>query len=767
MFAHQLVAKLFSQIRRRRFLMVRHCHRVLVAALSAFLLAPSLALGAVQALFDLSHPKGGPFPSDRFTVRDRSHLTGLRVSLPSPDCSERPSDCEDMDVINTLDGFNLQPRLSIPFDGPIDVDTVSSGTVFLIELRCRDDDDDDDDGEEECDDDGRRGVKVVGINQVVWDTFTSTLHVESDELLDQHTRYALIVTRGVRDESGSPIEATQAFRRFRQTVRGPYKQALLDAIHAARRLGVREEQIVVASVFTTQSVTAILEKIRDQTKAASPEPATFNLGPDGQRTIFPLGAVTKITFKRQTGDNPPAFSSIDLPLPELRIIPGAVSQLAFGKYVSPDYRVHPGEYIPPVGTRTGIPEVQGSNEIFFNLSLPSGAKPAEGWPVVIHAHGGRSNKNADGFFFPAIMAGHGLATLTINLVGSGFGPLGILTIERSAGEPVTFSAGGRGFDTDNDRMIGPTEGAEAVPPRQIIDWRDRQRQSAVDLMQLVRVIEAGMDADGDSVADIDPSRIYFFGHSLGANVGTLLVAVEPNIRAGAFTSFAGPLVENRRLGSNRNELGTPLSRRVPSLLNPPGITHLDGVAVPGPAFNENMPLRDGVPYRIRLADGTSGEIRAPLSNTVPGAMEIQQVIENLEWVFQSGNQVAYMPYLRKHPLPNVPARPVLFLFGKGDQTVPNPVATRMLRAGDLADRATLFRNDVAFGEDGTVPKNPHQFVRNVNHSNLLVREIAHGAQGQMAVFFASNGETTIHPEPARFFDVPIAGPLPENFSFIP
>ena len=29
---------------------------------------------------------------------------------------------------------------------------------------------------------------VVGINQVVWDTFTTTLHVESDALLAQHTR---------------------------------------------------------------------------------------------------------------------------------------------------------------------------------------------------------------------------------------------------------------------------------------------------------------------------------------------------------------------------------------------------------------------------------------------------------------------------------------------------------------------------------------------------------------------------------------------------
>jgi hypothetical protein len=37
----------------------------------------------------------------------------------------------------------------------------------------------------------------------------------------------------------------------------------------------------------------------------------------------------------------------------------------------------------------------------------------------------------------------------------------------------------------------------------------------VDLLQLVRVIEVGMDVDGDTVPDLDPSRIYYFGQSLG------------------------------------------------------------------------------------------------------------------------------------------------------------------------------------------------------------------------------------------------------------
>src|SRR5262249_47786703 len=199
---------------------------------------------------------------------------------------------------------------------------------------------------------------------VVWDVGTTTLHVESDELLAQHTRYALIVTNGIQDTHGHAVEATEAFRHFRQTVHGEYKHELLDAVHAARRLGVGERDIVTASVFTTESATAILEKIRDQIHAATPAPADFHLGPNGEQTGFNWDDVTGITWNQQVGDDPPEFNPVQVSLaPLTNFIPGAVSQIAFGKYLSPDYEVHPGEYIPPVATRTGTPVVQQYNEI--------------------------------------------------------------------------------------------------------------------------------------------------------------------------------------------------------------------------------------------------------------------------------------------------------------------------------------------------------------------------------------------------------------------
>ena len=60
---------------------------------------------------------------------------------------------------------------------------------------------------------GGHGGEVVGINQIVWDPTTNTLHAESDELLDQHTRYLLVVTTGVNSADGTPV-GRQAFDDF-------------------------------------------------------------------------------------------------------------------------------------------------------------------------------------------------------------------------------------------------------------------------------------------------------------------------------------------------------------------------------------------------------------------------------------------------------------------------------------------------------------------------------------------------------------------------
>lgn len=716
----------------------------------------------VHALFDLTTHTGGPFPSDRFTVSDPSQNTGLRVNLPKPDCDARPSDCEDLDVINTLDGFNLQPRLSIPFDGPVDPATVTGETVFLVSLG-------------DALDQERRGRRV-GINQIVWDQMTNTLHVQSDEQLDQHTRYALIVTNRVHDVRGLPVAASDAFLRFRHELSfgqthdsdlKNYRKVLLDALNAVRAAGVEENDIVSASVFSTQSATAMLEKIRDQIKAATPAPADFNLGPGASRTIFPLDQVTAITWNQQRSDR---LTPVAINLAQLRIIPGVVGQLAFGKYTSPDYLVHPGEYIPAVGTRSGTPQIQSMSDVYFNLYLPAGPRPAAGWPVAIVGHGSGSNKNNAGANIAASLAAQGIATIAINQVGHGFGPLGTLTVNQPDGRSTTFIEGGRGLDQNHDNVIDSREGDEATAPRTLQLNRDGLIRNLGDLMQLVRVIEVGVDVEGDGSRDLDASRVYYFGASLGGIYATILATIEPQVHATVANVAGGSLIENRRLfmgpDALRSRLAGLFAARQPSLVNSPGINSIAGVAVPGPGFfNENMPLRNGVPLMVGLESGTSVVIQSPVVNTVAGATALQEWFDRAAWAAQAANPVAYASHLRTNPLRGVPARPILFTFAMGDQSMPNPSTTAILRAGNLADRAMLYRHDLAFAETPALPKDPHLFT--VGIGNAAFRNIALEAQRQVAMFFASDGALIIQPEPARFFEVPVSSPLPEALNYIP
>ena len=99
--------------------------------------------------------------------------------------------------------------------------------------------------------------------------------------------------------------------------------------------------------------------------------------------------------------------------------------------------------------------------------------------------------------------------------------------------------------------------------------------------------------------------------------------------------------------------------------------------------------------------------------------------------------------------------------------MPNPTATAILRAGQLADRALYFRNDLAYAATGgAVPKNPHTFLTNIGVAASAAYAV--GAQTQIAVFFATNGMTTIDPDGAGpIFEVPVVPPLPEDLSFIP
>ena len=195
----------------------------------------------------------------------------------------------------------------------------------------------------------------------------------------------------------------------------------------------------------------------------------------------------------------------------------------------------------------------------------------------------------------------------------------------------------------------------------------------------------------------------------------------------------GPIIEIARLSPNfRILVGLALLTRTPPLYN----------AIPNAGltnFHENIPLRG-----------------LPLVTATPDETAIQQLIDRSEWVQQSANPAAYAPYVR---------RPVLYQFARGDQTVPNPTTSAILRACGCAHQATLYRHDLAFAANPRLPKNPHQYLTNV--ANPAMAPFAVATQQQLATFLVSDGTTTFDPDGAGpFFETPTSM-VPEDLAYIP
>jgi hypothetical protein len=685
--------------------------RSVLLTCALLLLAPSIALAAVQP--------GQPLPSNLATVRDGSQLTGLRVTLTKADCGTNPADCAEVDELNMLDGFNVDARVSIPFSGPIDLSTIKPDTVFLADRK------------------GRR----VRLERLVWTAATNTLHGNPAVYLDQHTAYVLAVTKDVKAADGSELDDDAFHRQLGAPTEDAHLRAYRRELHQALHwAGVPKPEIATASLFTTQSITSLLEKVRKQIDASDPAPVTFAIGPAASRTVFPFASVTGVVFTRQTGTS--TFSTSALPFAAVPVFPGAIGTVAYGRFSSPDYEL-PQRAIPAYPTgKAEQPVPQGTNDLFLNVYLPSRPRPARGWPVAIFGHGFTDSKQGAPVAVASSMARNGIATVAINVVGHGGGPLGTLTIVRSDGPPVTFPAGGRGIDQDGNGTIDSTEGVNAasVAPFLLTGNRDGLRQTVIDLMQLVREIQVGIDVDGDGRREFDPEQVSYFGQSFGGIYGTTFMAVEPDVHAGVVNVPGGSITEIARLSpAFRPLVGLRLLAR--GLYN----------AVPNPSFTnfvENMPLH-GQPVLV---------------DVVPGADAIQHNLDRAIWAQTLADPVAYAPHVRADPLARVDPKAIIVQFAKGDQTVPNPTTSALIRAGELEDRATYFRWDLA---RATVPGytvgNPHTFLTSVAG---VPGPFGVAAQLQIATFFTSGGATTIDPDgPAPYFETPIAGPLPEVLNF--
>ncbi len=653
--------------------------RLAALFLSVLAAAPAAAAGEVQSLF----------PSDRHTVADPTQATGRRVALALPDCQADAAGCDEIRLINQLDGFSVNPRLGLRFSAPITVSSVTARSAFVLPLLAE------------------LGPAPIPLGQLVWDSETATLYARPERSLLQGRRYALVVTSRVLDEEGRPLKAVAEGLVSEASYGASVESLVLQRLKA---LGLTRRDIVAAAVFTTQSVTVGLEQMRTAVESGSAPELRFALEPDGSRSVYPRAELESVELRRQVAaPGQPLADPAKLPLG--LIPPSDVRAVAFGSFRSKSF-LTPERRIPATPTRTEGPRPLQEEEVHVTVFLPGGAKPPQGWPVAIFGHGFGNDRHLVPILVAGTMARHGFATVAINVVGHGGGPDGTLTLTRVGQEPVVLPAGGRGVDLDGDGKISPTEGVSTVggSPLSLVSNRDGLRQTTVDLMQLVRAIRRGVDVDGDGKPDLDRERIYYFGQSFGGIYGTLLMAVDPLVRVGVLNVAGGPIVEIARQSPVfRGRVVEQLKIRKPPLLN----GEKD--------FVESIPLPGEFP------------VRAPAA----GALAIQAYFDRAEWVTQSANPVAFAPYLRQAPLPGVGPKAVLYQWAVGDVTVPNPTTAALIRAGALQAFAAVYHHERIVADLADGFRNPHAFLTWSAFPDVAA--IARAAQEQVARFFLSDG----------------------------
>jgi predicted esterase len=311
--------------------------------------------------------------------------------------------------------------------------------------------------------------------------------------LRPHTRYALVVTDALRAATGGEVLPSDELLEV-LGINGPTgpRAALHDAytpiVDEIGALGVARESIVHFSVFTTGDPSAeaelVARSVHDAVQA-----------PDFIEPWIKYGFMSEGFVEYQADYGPsPNFQRGTLP---------------FKKYGDG------GEF----NVVDGVPTVVDTFDLRFSLSVPSSPEcpmPAEGYPVVLYAHGTggnfRSYLNED---YAATMAQQCIAMMGVDQIFHGTRP----------GAPVNPEDVLLLFFNFENPIAARTNG----------------RQSAIDEIQRARlftethaVIPASISHTGEDIR-FDPTKVMFFGHSQGGLNGPLYLALDDSARGGVLS----------------------------------------------------------------------------------------------------------------------------------------------------------------------------------------------------------------------------------------
>ncbi|GAC1335840.1 MAG: hypothetical protein NVSMB17_19140 [Candidatus Dormibacteria bacterium] len=663
------------------------------------------------------------FPNNALTTSDSSQLTGLRVNfregIDYPACdATNYSVCDAFGELNRIDGFDIQPRVVIPLDGNVKLDSIDDGNFYITDAA---------------------GAYVSAMRQLTFDPVTHTLAGISDKFLKEGTTYRVRVESTIKDTSGTPIDAC-----------GGRCDVIFTTRNASRQLVSIRDALDSGAAYTQAGIT--------DRKASFTQNGTNDvfLAPTvGPSLGGPAMAIQRIDNAAVSPADPNYM--VTRAVPNL-VVPGTAGYYAFGSFESPRYQYRSpslkedtaytatsggptdGEISPVPTTRT--PPALGKDRLGLIVITPNPVLFPPPWPAAVYGPGFTRSK-FDIFVTADYNASLGIATLATDPAGHGYGPQSKITVTTGLGTSTTFSSYGRGRDLDGDGCIGaglldgvgPTDHKSAVtgncgpdqvvgsdlPSHKPIDGvQSGLVQTVVDNMALVRSIEAGMTIPG--AGDLKKTDVMYYGLSFGGIYGTMLAGTDSHVKQALLNVPGGPIVDIARLSSFRGNLRNNLKVSKPNMLN--GGPGLEG-------FTEDLPLRSDPSQVI----------------THPGALALQELFGLTNWYNRSGSPETFAPRIRLRPDPlwrNNPKN-VVFQTAYGDQTVPNPTAGTLYRAGELFDRVVYYRND----KTPTFAIDPHGWLADPSLAGRT------SGEQQLGAFLATGQLVPTNP---AFLETPVVDP---------
>ena len=343
------------------------------------------------------------------------------------------------------------------------------------------------------------------------------------------------------------------------------QQATLEALRAQIvrpvveglvRLGVAENSLVLAFSLTTQSVGKTLAAVAG-TATAQPIGVRFTglntaqALPGTANTADVYAGTTRVPYYSTPATGPQdtgpltGFWAADPNQPDTSA--SFLGRVPCGAYATgatlPD-----GQTAQPSASTTicyPVPVKKIDQTVPVLVTVPNAGsgqvKPTGGWPVVIFEHGITGNRSQMLAIAPALAAA-GLVTVAIDQPLHGLPKSSPLRIQGVPERTFDLDLQNNTTGASGPDGIEDASGTYYINLSSLLTSRDNLRQSVADLLTLSKTVTT-LDLDGDGTADIDASRIYFLGHSLGGIVGGTFLGVDgsatPTIKAATLAMPGG------------------------------------------------------------------------------------------------------------------------------------------------------------------------------------------------------------------------------------